>query len=175
VSETNRSLPWRNVIGPAYGLLATASATLALVSSLPLFLGLSLTIGAATLASLLRVALPRSVRGLALLPALVGLGAVAVYCPLGTFPELLGGLAGLALLLWCAEDPDRYPGSLGRGLAALFVPGAAFGIAWTSSLLLPAGLGTVGIAAALLAASATAAVLLLRAPGAFDRDPAVTS
>jgi hypothetical protein len=44
-----------------------------------------------------------------------------------------------------------------------------------SSLLLPTGLGSVGIAAALLGGSATAIILLLRVPQVFDRDPAATS
>ncbi len=175
MSDSNPSRPWRKAVGPAYVLLAIASAGFALIGPLPLLLGLTLAVGGASLASLLRVALPRPFRSLALLPALVGLGVIAAYSPLGTLPELLAGLAGLALLLWCSEDPDRYAGAVGRGLAALLVPGAAFGIAWTSSLLLPSGLGSVGLAAALLVMSATAVILLLRAPGVFDRDPAVTS
>jgi hypothetical protein len=161
--------------GPAYALLALTSVLLAALGPLPFILGGSAAIAGASLASLVRASVPQPLRYLALLPALVSLGILAAYSPVGVLPELVAGLAGLSLLLWCAEEPDRRPGAVVRGVAGLFVPAAAFGIAWLSSLLLPSGLGTVGIAAALLAASAAAILLLLRAPGTFDRDPAATS
>ena len=171
--ELRRSL--RSGFGPGYGVLAIASIALAVVGPLPLFVGGGLALLGATLASLVRARVPRPWRYLGLLPALGSLGTLAAFCPLGTLPELLAGVAGLALLLWCAEDPDRRPGAMGRGTAALFVPAAAFAIAWMSSLLLPSGLGSVGIAATLLAGSVTAVLVLLRAPRVFDRDPAATS
>jgi hypothetical protein len=165
----------RRGFGPGYVLLALASVVLAVVGPLPLAVGVGLAIGGATLSSLVRAWAPRRGRYLGLLPALFSLGVLAAYSPLWTVSELLAGVAGLALLLWCAEEPDRRPGALARGLTGVFVPAAALGIAWTSSLLLPSGLGTVGIAAALLGGSATAIILLLRVPRVFDRDPAATS
>jgi hypothetical protein len=171
--EIRRAL--RNGFGLGYGLLAISSIALAAVGPWPLILGGGLALAGATSASLVRASVPRTWRYLGLLPALASLGILAAYSPLGFLPELLGGMAGLALLLWCAEEPDRRPGAMARGVTGLFVPAAAFGIAWMSSLLLPSGLGTIGIAATLLAASATAIVLLLRAPQVFDRDPAATS
>jgi hypothetical protein len=174
-----RDAPFRAALatgfGPAYALLALTAVVLAAVGPLPFVLGGVLAVGGATLASLVRALVPRPYRFLGLVPAVVALGVLAAYSPVGVAPELLAGLAGVALLLWCAEEPDRRPGALPRGISGLFVPAAAFGIAWLSSLLLPSGLGTVGIAAALLGASAAAIVWLLRAPGMFDRDPAATS
>jgi len=165
----------RTGFGPGYGLLALTSVALAAVGPWPLIIGVGLALGGATSASFVRAWAPRRWRYLGLVPALASLGILAAYSPLGILPELLGGVAGLALLLWCAEEPDRRPGAMARGTTGLFVPAAAFGIAWMSSLLLPSGLGTIGIAATLLAASTTAIVLLLRAPRVFDRDPAATS
>lgn len=165
----------RNGFGAGYGILAITAVVFASVGSLPIVVGAAAALGGATLASALRSVVPPRWGYLGLLPALVSLGTLAVYCPIGVVPELLGGLAGLGLLLWCAEDPTRRSGAVSRGISGLFVPAAAFGIAWLSSLLLPSGLGSVGIAAALLAASATAIIILLRAPGTFDRDPAATS
>ncbi len=96
--------------GPAYGVLVIAAIGLSLLTPLPLVVGVTLAVAGATLASLLRVLLPRRLRFLGLFPALVALGVFVADSPVGTIPELAGGVGGLALLLWCAEDPDRYPG-----------------------------------------------------------------
>jgi hypothetical protein len=165
----------RNGFGVGYLVLALTAIALASIDPLPVAVGGGLALAGATLASLVRALAPRPWRPTALLPAVVALGVLAAYSPLGIVPELLAGLAGLGLLFWCAEDPDRRPGAMGRAVSGLFVPAAAFGIAWMSSLLLPTGLGSVGIAAALLGGSATAIILLLRVPQVFDRDPAATS
>ncbi|MGA8276348.1 MAG: hypothetical protein WB789_04310 [Thermoplasmata archaeon] len=161
--------------GPAYGVLVIAAIGLSLLTPLPLVVGVTLAVAGATLASLLRVLLPRRLRFLGLFPALVALGVFVADSPVGTIPELAGGVGGLALLLWCAEDPDRYPGGLVRGLAGLAVPAAVVGIALAGSLLLPSGVGSLGIAAGLLAVTVVAVALLLGAPRAFDRDPSATS
>jgi hypothetical protein len=165
----------RRAFGPAYLALAAAGLALTLLGSLNWVAGALIAVGGASLASGVRAASPRSLQFLGLVPALIALGILASYASLSPVTGLAGGLAGLALLLWCAEEPDRLPGGLARGAGMLAVPAAGFGIAWTSSFLLPAGLGTVGIAAALLASSAAAIVLLLQSPRTFDRDPAATS
>jgi hypothetical protein len=167
--------PWLTGFGPAYALLAVASAWLALLGPLPLLAGLALAVGGATLASVARVLLPRAWRFLSVLPVLGTLGALVVDSAVGTVPELAGGVAGLALLLWLAEEPERYPGAFARGASGLLLPATVFGIAWTSSLLLPSGVGTVGGAAALLVGAAVVVVLLLRVPALFERDPSATS
>jgi hypothetical protein len=175
MSERDLAATVRNGFGPGFAFLGLASLTLAVLGTLALVVALALAVAGATLATVARVLLPRPWRFLGLLPVLASLGVLVAYAPLGLLPELAAGVAGLALLLWCGEDPDRSAGAAGRGLTALFVPGAAFSLALLSSLLLPSGLGSVGIAAALLAASTAAAVLLLRAPELFERDPAASS
>jgi len=165
----------RRAFGPAYGLLVAASIGLSVFSAVPPIVGVPLAVGSATLASLLRGLVPRHYRFFGLLPPIVALGILASYCPLGTIPELAAGLAGLALLLWCSEDPDRDPGALGRGLAGVVVPATVLALAWVSSLLLPSGVGSLGIAAALLVACVVGVGLLLGAPRVFDRDPSATS
>ncbi|MCI4364941.1 MAG: hypothetical protein L3K10_02610 [Thermoplasmata archaeon] len=161
--------------GPAYGVLVGAGVVFALVVGLSGGSGIALIVGGATLGSVVRGVSPRLGRSLGLVPPLLALGILAAYCPVGIPGELAAGLVGLALLLWCGEDPARYPGALGRAVGALAVPAAGFGIAWASSLLLPSGLGSVGVAAALLVLSAAAMILVLRVPAAFDRDSAATS
>ncbi|MCI4372901.1 MAG: hypothetical protein L3K02_04590, partial [Thermoplasmata archaeon] len=133
--------------GPAYGILAAASVGLALLTPLPPFVGVGLALGGATIASVLRALLPRGLRYLGLLPALAVLGIFVTDCPPGTIPELIAGVGGLAVLLWCSEDADRYAGSLGRGVAGHAVPRAVQGIAHPSYHLLPSGLGSHGLAA----------------------------
>ncbi len=161
--------------GPGYAILAVASAGLSLLTPLPLLAGIVLAVSGATLATLLRALLPRGFRFLGLFPPLVVLGIFVADSPPGTIPELVAGIAALALLLWCAEEPDRSPGAVGRGLSGLAVPAAVLGIALASSLLLPSGVGSLGIAAALLAVSVAAVALLLGAPRTFERDPSATS
>jgi hypothetical protein len=165
----------RRAFGPGYFVLLAAGLGLAFLGALPWVAGGLLAGGGATLASGWRAGAPRPWRFAGLVPALGALGILSAYSSVSAISGLAAGLAGLALLLWCAEEPDRAAGALSRGAAMLAVPAAGFGIAWTSSFLLPQGLGTVGVAAALLAASATAVVLLLRTPGTFDRDAAATS
>jgi hypothetical protein len=161
--------------GPGFALLTVASVGLALLTSLPIPLGVGLAIAGPVVGSLLRGGAPRHLRSVGLLAPLVTLGILVVYLPIETFTELAAGLASLALLLWCAEDPERSSGAIGRGLAALAVPAAVFGIALASSLLLPPGAGSLGIAAGLLAGILAAVAVLLAAPRAFDRDPTATS
>jgi hypothetical protein len=55
------------------------------------------------------------------------------------------------------------------------VPATVLALAWVSSLLLPSGVGSLGIAAALLVACVVGVGLLLGAPRVFDRDPSATS
>lgn len=165
----------RRAFGPAFGILVTAAFGLALLTPLPLLVSGSLAVGGATGASLLRAGVPRPLRFLGLVPALVALGTFVTYSRVGTLPELAAGIGGLALLLWCSEDPDRTSRTLGGGFSALAVPAAVLGLALASSLLLPGGVGSLGIAAGLLAVSVAAIALLLGAPGSFDRDPSATS
>jgi hypothetical protein len=161
--------------GPAFGVLVIASVGLSLLTPLPLAAGLVLAILGPTLGNLLRTTLSRTYRFLGLLPPIAALGILVTYSRPGTVPELVAGIAGLAVLLWCSEEPDRSPGAVGRGVAALAVPAAVLGIALASSLLLPSGEGSLGIAAALLAVSVVAVALLLGAPRTFERDPSATS
>jgi hypothetical protein len=161
--------------GPGYFVLVAASVALSLLTPLPLVAGISLAVGAATVGAVARALLPRRFRYLGLLPPLVALGIFVTDSQLGTIPELAAGLGGLAVLLWCADEPGRAPGGLGRSLAGLGVPAAVLGIALASSLLLPSGVGSLGIAAGLLAGSVAAVALLLGAPRVFDRDPSLTS
>ena len=165
----------RRAFGPAYGLLLAATVGVGLLTPLPLLVSVIGGVAGATFASLVRAVVPRRLGFLGLVPALIPLGAFVTESRLGTIPELVAGIAALALLLWCSEEPDRAPGSLARGLTGLAVPAAVFGLALASSLLLPAGLGSLGVAAGLLTVSLAAVALLLGAPRIFDQDPSATS
>jgi hypothetical protein len=161
--------------GPGYVVLLVAALGWSLLTPWPLWVGVSLAAAGATLASLVRGVVPRELRYLGLLFPIVAFGVFAAESPVGTIPALAGGIGGLAVLVWCAEDPDRYPGALARGIAGVAVPAAVLGIALTSSLLLPPGVGSLGIAAGLLAGSVAAVTLLLGAPRLFDQERSATS
>jgi hypothetical protein len=163
------------MFGPGFVALAVSSALLGLLTSLPIPVGVGLGVIGAVLSSFVRAKASRDLRFLGIVPALLVLGVFVVELPVETITELAAGVSALLLLLWCADDPDAYPGALGRGATSLAVPAAVFGIALTSSLLLPSGLGSLGIAAALLAGSVAAVAVLLGAPRTFDRDASATS
>jgi hypothetical protein len=161
--------------GPGLGVLLAASVGFSLLVAIPLALGLVLAVVGPVVGALVRMAVPRRFRASGLVPPLAVLGTFASLSPVGVLPELAAGVTGLALLLWYAEDPDRYPGAILRGLGGLVAPAAVLAIALASSLLLPAGVGSLGIAAGLLAATIAAIALLLGAPHLFDEAPPTTS
>ncbi len=166
---------WRRSFGPAYGLLLVSFLVFGSLASWPFVLSAVLAVAGATLASLVRGLLPASSGFLGLLPALGVLAILAVETPVGVVPAVVAGATGLALLFWCAEEPGRAPGALRRGLGALAIPALGFALALLSADLLPSGLGTVGVAVALLLFSLAAVVLLLASPRSFDRDPSASS
>jgi hypothetical protein len=157
-----------DAFGPGFVVLLAASIALALLASIPWVEGVALAAAGAVLAGVVRAAAPRRFRFLGLVPALLVLGGLVAESPVGVLPELVGGLVGLALLLWCAGTPERLPGAFARGLGGVSVPAAVLAIALASSLLLPAGLGSLGIAGALLVAAVAGVALLVSAPHRFD-------
>jgi hypothetical protein len=161
--------------GPGYAGLAAAATGLGFFAALPVVFILTLGVASVTVASFVRAVLPRRLGFLGVVPALVPLAVFATFAEVGPLPELAAGVAALALLFWCSEEPDRLPGAERAGLSALAIPAAVLGMAFASSLLLPVGEGSLGIAAALLVGCVAAVALLLGAPHTFDVDPASTS
>lgn len=114
-------------------------------------------------------------RDVAPLPILGGLGLLVFASPLTLFAELLAGVAGVAVLVWAADDPDRLPGGVVRGASVALLPAGAVAVAWASVLLLPAGVASLGIGAGLIAAVLGAIAFLAGRPDAFDREEGATS
>jgi hypothetical protein len=79
---------------------------------------------------------------------------------------------GLAFLVWLADDPARPAGGARRGLATVAVPALAVGIAWSSTLFLPAGAVPLGVAGGLLALTLALVAFLVGRPSLFDREEA---
>ena len=96
----------------------------------------------------------------------------AVLAPVGLGIELVAGLAGLAFLLWLADEPTPPVGGSVRSLPTLAVPALALGIAWSSALFLPAGAVPLGVAGDLLALTLAAVAFLVGRPALFDREEA---
>ncbi|MGD0250141.1 MAG: hypothetical protein ABSB97_04560 [Thermoplasmata archaeon] len=113
-------------------------------------------------------------RSLAPVPLLLAFGFGVVASPLGVVPELGAGAAGLAFLIWLADDPGRSPGGVERARTTILVPALALGIAWSSALLLPSGSYPLGVAAGLLVFAVAALAYLVSRPGLFDREEAAT-
>jgi hypothetical protein len=142
------------------------------LSGFPAGAGVVLAVAAVVLAAGLRaVARPR-LFAYAPLPVLLVLLLEAVTAPVGIGTELFAGLAGLAFLVWLADDPSRPVGGAVRGLPEVAVPALALGIAWSSALFLPSGVVPLGVAGALLALTLAAVAFLVGWPSVLDREEA---
>ncbi len=159
--------------GPA--LAVVSLGWLGVASGLPEEGGAVLAAAAIGIGLVLRSAPASSGREASWTPIAVGLGILAVVSPLTVLAELVAGLGGLAVIVWMIDSPDRLAGGIGRGGLALALPALAVGVAWASSFLLPPGVASVGIAAAVLALSLAALAFLLGRPDLFDRSGAATS
>jgi len=151
-------------------LLLVAATYLGFLSGYPGGFGPVLAAAGVVLAAGLRVGAPRSVAVFAPVPVLVALGVEAVAAPVGFGTELVAGLAGLAFLVWLADDPSRPVGGAARSLPTVAVPALALGIAWSSALFLPSGAVPLGVAGGLLALTLAVVAFLVGRPVVFDQE-----
>lgn len=155
-------------------VVAAAATGLGFLAAGPAGIGAVSAVVGVALGVALRRLRYATARALAPLPVVVGAGVATVVGPLGVAPEFAAAATGLALLLWLADDPSSLPGGVGRARSALALPALAVLLAWTATLVLPAGSGSLGLAAALLVFVLGAVAVLLSRPNAFDRDEAPT-
>jgi hypothetical protein len=167
-------LRW-NVRPASTALLVLAGGFLGWLANLPDGLGVVLVVAGIGAGVGLRAARRVALRSFAPVPAVVALAFGAVASPLGLVPELAAGGAGLALLVWLADDPARPVGGIARAHGTILVSALALGIAWSSALLLPSGSASLGVAAGLLVLAAAALAYLVARPELFDREQAATS
>ena len=163
----------RSRFRPASFLLLLGIALfLGYLDGLPLGVGIAVAAVAVGIAAGLRADPSPRISGYAPVPAVVGIALEAVVAPVGLGTEIVAGAAGLALLLWLADDPDRPVGGPVRALPAIALPALALGIAWSSALFLPSGALPLGVAGGLLALTIIAVALLAGRPTLFDREEA---
>ena len=162
----------RSIRPVSLALLLITATYLGFLSGFPDGFGPVLAAAGVVLATGLRVATRRSVAVYAPVPVLAALVVEAVPAPVGLGTEIVAGLAGLAFLLWLADDPSRPVGGSLRSLPTVGVPALAVGIAWSSTLFLPAGAVPLGVAGALLAFTLAVVALLVGSPTVFDREEA---
>jgi hypothetical protein len=171
------SLPRRRSGSGSLALLLAVVGLLGYVARGPADLGVAVAvIGVGAGGLLQRVPRSSSIRSLAPVPVVLSVVTVAAASPLGAVPELLGGVAGLAVLVWLADDLDRPAGGIGRATSTLGISAAGVGIAWASAVLLPSrSSASLGIAAGLLVFVVVAIAYLVGQPSAFDREEASSS
>lgn len=169
VSKAPRVLPVRPV---TLGVLAVPTVLLGYLSGFPDGGGIVLAVAAVVLATGLRADESHRASSYAPLPVLFVLVLEAVTAPIGFGTELLAGLAGLAFLVWLADDPARPAGGAVRGIPEIALPALALGIAWSSELFLPSGVIPLGVAGALLALTLAAVAFLVGWPTVLDREEA---
>lgn len=166
--------PPRGSIGGAL-VLGLFAAFLGYTSGLPPAVGIGAAVALVALGTGLRSIPSRRALALAPVPPLAGVVLGALWSPLGLVPELAAGAAGLAYLVWLADDPSRPPGGIARARMTLLVPAVALGLAWSSALLLPSSSATLGIAAVLLVLALGALAYLIGQPTLFDLEPPASS
>ena len=152
--------------------LFVAAAFLGYLSGFPGGFGLALTLAAIVLAAGLRMSASPVLAASAPVAALAALAIEAVAAPVGFGTEIVAGVAGLAFLVWLADDPNRPAGGPWRAAPTLALPALALGIAWSSALFLPTGSVPLGVAAGLLALALAAVAFLVSRPAVFDREEA---
>jgi len=89
----------------------------------------------------------------ALVPALLALAILAGTSPVAPSTDLFAGLAGLAFLLWIADDPARPAGGGRRAMPTIAPAALGVGLAWAITLALVGQPEEVGLAGGLLAAA----------------------
>jgi hypothetical protein len=105
-------------------------------------------------------------------PVLLALLLEAAFAPVDFGTEFFAGLAGVAFLVWLADDPARPAGGPLRAFPTIAIPSLALGVAWSSALFLPAGALPIGVAGALLVFAIAAVAILVGRPALFDREEA---
>jgi hypothetical protein len=162
------------VVGPGGVFLVAMTVALALLSAWPAPVALVVAALGLLGGVGLRQALPASARLVALGPVLGALVALGASAPLGVGAEGVAGFAGVAVIAWLTEDPDRPVGSFVRRVPSWAVPALGVGIAWAGAALLPSGAAPLGVAVGLLVAALAALAYLVRRPELLDRDRAPT-
>jgi hypothetical protein len=151
-------------------LLFVAATVLGLLSGFPAGLGLLLAPMGVLAAAALRSGSSGVGAAYAPAPVLLVLLLEAGFAPVGFGTELVAGLAGVAFLIWLADDPLRPAGGPRRAYSTIAIPTLALGIAWSSAFFLPAGVVPLGVAGALLAFTLALVAYLVGRPALFDRE-----
>ena len=166
------SSPLRSVRVGSLALLALPAVFLGYLSGFPGGAGFVFMMAVVAAGAALRASGHSRRAAYAPVPVLVGLLTEAVTAPVGFGTEFVAGLAGVAFLIWLADEPARPVGGAVRGLSVVAVPALALGIAWSSALFLPAGVVPLGVAGALLALTIAAVALLVGRPSLLEEEGA---
>jgi len=172
MTETTAPAPVRSVRAGSLAVLALPALFLGYLSGFPEGAGIVVMAAAVVASAVLRASGHPRRAAYAPVPVLVGLWVEAVSAPVGFGTEFVAGFAGVAFLVWLADDPARPVGGAVRGLSVVAVPALALGIAWSSALFLPAGVVPLGVAGALLALTIAAVALLVGRPSLFEHEEA---
>lgn len=146
-------------------LLGVCAGVFGLLGGLPFVVGPAVGVLGVAMSSVLRTARPRRFPAVPLVPTLLALVVLGATAPAVPSTELLGGLSGLAFLLWLADDPERPAGGARRAVPTIALGTLGVGLAWAITLALPGRSPDIGLAGGLLAAALVLlAVLFARLP-----------
>jgi hypothetical protein len=173
-APVERDRPW--AVGAVHAALYLLPAILlALVNARSAVLAL-VVIGGTVAAGLVvrhQRRLPRRV-GVGMGVIGTGLVVVSVTAVPSALAALLCGASALLALAWMTSDPEDPRPITGR-IRILWLPSLSFFVAFVSSIALPAGQQTVGLAAGLLALVFLLLAVLYRQSGPLGEERAETS
>lgn len=172
MSDRGKRIDLRSVRPVPLALLLVVAVVVGYVAGFPSGFGPFVAAAGVVVAAGLRMSRSPTVAACAPVPVLAVLVLEVLQAPLGLGIELISGVAGLAFLVWLADDPARPVGGARRGLSTIAVPALALGIAWSSTLFLPAGAVPLGVAGGLLALTLALVAFLVGRPSLFDREEA---
>jgi hypothetical protein len=127
-------------------VVAVLGALVGIVGGEPLALSLALPIAGSLATLALRGRADPAARELGLLPVLVALGTLAALAVPSLLVGLLGGVAGLGVLLWNAETPHETVRTA-EPMEGLLIPGLGLAVALLTAFALPTANAAVGVAA----------------------------
>ncbi|MCI4322056.1 MAG: hypothetical protein L3K05_07115 [Thermoplasmata archaeon] len=127
------------------GVVTVLAALVGILGRIPLVLDVVLPIVVVTVSLLLRGTRSPAAQEYGILPAIAGVGALALLATPSTIVVVLAGLTGLGLLLWNSDTPRESR----RGpepVDALLLPGVGLAVALLATVALPPANAAVGLA-----------------------------
>jgi len=127
-------------------VVTVLAALVGVVGRVPLVVAVALPLVLVTVSLVLRGTRSPHAQEYGILPAITGVGALALLATPSTIVVVLAGLTGLAVLLWNSDTPrESHRGP--EPVDAILLPAAGLAVALLATVALPPANAAVGLAA----------------------------